>query len=109
LLATSFGKQFSDKGFSNYMAERISQAGLPDRCVTHGLRKAAARCQAEVGCSGKEIASITGHATLKEIERCTKAAEQRKLAEPPMAKLGTSRGSSARHQIDAGISGREGN
>jgi integrase len=87
MLTTSFGKEFSDKGFSNYMAERIGQAGLPDRCVTHGLRKAAARCLAEAGCSSKEIAAITGHTTLKEIERYTKAAEQRKLAVSAMARL----------------------
>ena len=87
MLTTSFGKEFSDKGFSNYMAERIGQANLPDRCVTHGLRKAAARCLAEAGCSSKEIASITGHTTLKEIERYTKAAEQRKLAVSAMARL----------------------
>jgi len=43
LLTTSFGKEFTDKGFSNFMAEKIGEAGLPDRCVTHGLRKAAAR------------------------------------------------------------------
>lgn len=73
--------------FNNYLAERIGQAGLPDRCVTHGLRKAAARCLAGAGCSSKEIAAITGHTTLKEIERYTKAAEQRKLAVSAMARL----------------------
>ena len=87
MLTTSFGKEFSDKGFSNFMAERIGQAGLPEQCVTHGLRKAAARCLAEAGCSSKEIAAITGHTTLKEIERYTKAAEQRKLAVSAMARL----------------------
>jgi integrase len=87
MLITGFGKEFSDKGFSNFMADRIDQAGLPDRCVTHGLRKAAARRLAEAGCSTKEIAAITGHTTLKEIERYTRAAEQRKLAASAMARL----------------------
>jgi integrase len=89
MLTTSFGKVFSDKGFSNFMADRIGQVGLPDRCVTHGLRKAAARRLAESGCTSKEIAAITGHTTLKEIERYTRAAEQQKLAASAMARLPT--------------------
>jgi hypothetical protein len=43
----------------------------------HGLRKTAARTLAEVGCSTNEIASNTGHAALTEIERNTKAANQK--------------------------------
>ena len=69
------------------MAGRIGAAGLPERCVTYGLRKAAARRLAEAGCSANEIASITGHETLKEVQRYTKAAEQRKVAVAAMARL----------------------
>jgi integrase len=87
ILTTSFGKPFTGAGFGNYMADKIAAAGLPDRCVTHGLRKAAARRLAEAGCSSKEIAAITGHTTLKEIERYTKAAEQRRLAAAAMQRL----------------------
>ena len=87
ILHTNYGKDFTSKGFSNFMADKIGEAGLPDRCVTHGLRKAAARRLAEAGCSANEIASITGHATLKEVERYTKAAEQRKLAVSAMGRL----------------------
>ena len=87
MLTTSFGKEFTEKGFSNFMADKIGAAGLPERCVTHGLRKAAARRLAEAGCSANEIASITGHETLKEVQRYTKAAEQRKLAVAAMARL----------------------
>jgi len=87
MLTTKFGKPFSAAGFSNYMADKIAAAGLLERCVTHGLRKAAARRLAEAGCSSKEIAAITGHATLKEIERYTKAAEQRQLAVSAMGRL----------------------
>ncbi|MFT3731110.1 MAG: tyrosine-type recombinase/integrase [Hyphomicrobium sp.] len=87
ILQTSFGAPFTAKGFSNFMAERISQAGLAERCVTHGLRKAAARRLAEAGCSANEIASVTGHATLEEVARYTKAAEQKKLAHAAMNRL----------------------
>jgi len=42
---------------------------------------------AEAGCTANEIASITGHATLQEVSRYTKAAEQRKLAQAAMKRL----------------------
>jgi hypothetical protein len=84
ILQTAFGSAFSSKGISNFMAIRIGKAGLPERCVTHGLRKAAARRLAEAGCSANEIAAITGHASLEEVARYTRAAEQRKLARSAM-------------------------
>jgi integrase len=87
LLETAFKKPFAAAGFGNYMADRIGEAGLPDRCVTHGLRKAAARRLAEAGCSANEIQAITGHATLQEVSRYTKAAEQKKLAKKAMKRL----------------------
>ena len=37
ILKTSFGKPFAVAGFGNFMADRIGEAGLPGRCVTHGL------------------------------------------------------------------------
>ena len=88
MLTTSFGKPFTSKGFSNYMANRIALAGLPERCVTHGLRKAAARRLAEAGCSANEIAAITGHVTLEEVARYTRAAEQKRLAQSAIKRLG---------------------
>lgn len=39
ILTTTFGKPFSPAGFGSWMADRIAAAGLPDHCVTHGLRK----------------------------------------------------------------------
>ena len=51
------------------MANRIADAGLDERCVTHVLRKAAARRLAEAGRSASEFAAITGHMTLKEVGR----------------------------------------
>jgi site-specific recombinase XerD len=80
IFATAFGKAFTGNSFGNYMADKIKQAGLPDRCVTHGLRKAAARRLAEAGCTANEMAAISGHVTLKEVARYTKAVEQRQLA-----------------------------
>ena len=87
ILPTAFGKPFTPKGFGNWMADKIGKAGVPDRCVTHGLRKAAARRLAEAGCSANEIAAITGHATLTEVSRYTRAAEQRTLARSAIGRL----------------------
>ena len=80
ILSTVYKKPFSVKGFGNMMSDAIRAAGLPPRCVPHGLRKAAARRLAEAGCSASEIMAITGHKTLAEVERYTRAAEQERLA-----------------------------
>jgi len=79
-LATTGGKPFSPVGFSNWFSECARKAGLPKNSSPHGLRKAAARWLAEAGCSALEIAAITGHASLKEVERYTKSAAQGRLA-----------------------------
>jgi hypothetical protein len=44
---------------------------------------------AEAGCTPHEIAAITGHASLKEIERYTKTAERKRLAASAMNKVRT--------------------
>jgi len=87
MLTTAFNKPFTYAGYGNMMADGIAAAGLPDRCVLHGLRKAAARRLAEAGCSEKEIAAVTGHTTLKEVARYTRAADQKGLAAGAIAKL----------------------
>jgi len=69
------------------IVECAKEAGLPDRSGPHGLRKAAARRLAEAGCSPHEIAAITGHTSLREVERYTKAVEQKKLSVSAVAKL----------------------
>jgi hypothetical protein len=45
------------------------------------LRKAACRRLAEAGCSANQIAAISGHASLREVERYTAAASQALLAD----------------------------
>lgn len=90
-------KPYTVESYGNLMADAIGKpasqtspaigAGLPARCVLHGIRKAAARRLAEAGCSSKEIAAITGHQSLKEVERYTRAADQRKLARAAIRRL----------------------
>ncbi|MEW6121599.1 MAG: tyrosine-type recombinase/integrase [Pseudomonadota bacterium] len=97
ILTTAYGKPFSTAGFGNWMAATIGEAKLPDECVTHGLRKAAARRLAEAGCSANEIASITGHKTLAEVERYTKEADRMRLAKAAIERL-TERDANKRSQ-----------
>lgn len=86
-LMTAYGKPFSEAGFTQWFVECAQEAGLPPRSGPHGLRKAAGRRLAEAGCSALEIAAITGHESLKEVERYTKSASQRRLAKNAIAAL----------------------
>jgi integrase len=79
-LVTDFGKPFSFAGFGNWFRERCNEAGLPNHCSAHGLRKAACRRLAEAGCTAHQIRAISGHVSLREVERYTKAADQAELA-----------------------------
>jgi integrase len=65
----------------------IREAGLPAGLSAHGLRKAWCRRAAEVGCTPHQIAAISGHATLKEVARYTKDADQRRMAIDAMKAL----------------------
>jgi integrase len=80
------GKPFDPHAFTPWFAKACDNAGLPSACTFHGLRKAACRRLAEAGCTVHEIAAISGHATLKEVERYTKAADQQRLAQAAMAR-----------------------
>jgi len=51
------------------------------------VRKAGAALADENGASAHELMSIFGWLTIKEAERCTKAAEQMRLAARAMSKL----------------------
>lgn len=84
-LVTSFGKPFSPAGFGNWFKDQVRAAGLPENCAAHGLRKAAARRLAEAGCSASQIAAVTGHKSLREVERYTQAAAQIALADAAIA------------------------
>lgn len=86
-IMTEYGKPFSAAGFTNWFSDCAKKAGLPLRSSPHGLRKAGSRRLAEASATANEIGAVTGHRTLKEVERYTKSAEQQRLAEAAMAKL----------------------
>jgi integrase len=80
LIGREDGRPFSERGLSQLIKSAVKAAGLPAKCVAHGLRKAKMRRLAESGATEKEIAAWSGHKTLREIERYTKAADQKRLA-----------------------------
>ena len=80
LIGAENGKPLTRPGLSDFMARAIDEAGLPAKCVSHGLRKAGMRRMAEAGFTEKQIAAWSGHKTLREIERYTQAADQKKMA-----------------------------
>jgi hypothetical protein len=83
---TAFGRPFTANGFGNKFRQWCNEAGLP-HCSAHGLRKAAAARLAELGCTEHEIMAVTGHQTLEEVSRYSRAARQKVLAASGMAKL----------------------
>lgn len=89
-LVTASGKPFTPAGFGNWFRQACNEAGLP-HCSAHGLRKAQARRLAEAGCTVHEIAAITGHKTLSEVQRYTEAAEQARLADAAMQNVSETR------------------
>lgn len=87
LVPTQLGQPFTAKGFGNWISDAARKAGLPKGCTAHGLRKALARRAAESSCTSVEIAAVTGHRSLKEMEVYTRAADQRLNAEAAMRKI----------------------
>jgi integrase len=91
-LVTERGKPFPGHSFTAWFRKHCDDAGLPKRCVVHGLRKAAARRLADAECNPYEIMAITGHTTLKEATRYTAAFDRAKLARSAMARLAATEG-----------------
>ena len=85
-LLTSRGKPYSGDSFGHWFRKACDAAGL-DHCSAHGLRKAAARRLAEAGCTPHEIAAITGHKTLAEVERYSRQYDRRRSAGEAMNKV----------------------
>jgi integrase/recombinase XerD len=78
-LVTAFGRPFTSAGFGNWFRDQCDRADL-HHCSAHGLRKATAVALAEAG-------AVTGHMSLEEVERYTRAARRKKLADAAIAKL----------------------
>ena len=86
LLTTERGKSYNRDAFSHQFREWCTEAGLPKRCTFHGLRKACLTRLADAGCTPHEIMAISGHSSLAEVERYTKAADRVRNARAAMAR-----------------------
>jgi integrase len=78
-LVTEIGAPFSAAGFGNWFRRECDTAGLK-HCSFHGLRKAAATKVADAGGTTDQVKAFTGHRSLREVARYTKAADQKRLA-----------------------------
>jgi site-specific recombinase XerD len=87
LIGAPNGRPIARAALTELVKRAAKEAGLPPHCLPHGLRKAQMRRLAESGATVKEIASISGHKTLQEIERYTAAADQKLLSLRAMARL----------------------
>ncbi|MGE3652218.1 MAG: tyrosine-type recombinase/integrase, partial [Reyranellaceae bacterium] len=87
ILTTAYGRPFTVDGFSQWMRDAITAAGLPLDCQPHGLRKAAGRRLAEAGATTKELMAWLGHKSLAEAERYSEDAEQEMLADSAVIRL----------------------
>jgi len=84
-LTTAAGRPFTSDTFGHWFREMCDEGGLHGLSA-HGLRKAACRRLAEAGCTAHEIMSISGHLSLKEVQRYTTAADQARMAKAAMEK-----------------------
>lgn len=87
IITTAYGKPFTVDGFSQWMRDAITEAGLPLDAKPHGLRKAAGRMLAEAGATAKMIMAVLGHATLAEAQRYCDEADQAGLAQDAVTLL----------------------
>lgn len=86
-LTTEYGQAFSAAGFGNWFRQRCNEAGVPNGYSSHGLRKAAATRLADAGCTDHEIMAWGGWETLKEVQRYTRTANRKRLAQSGREKL----------------------
>jgi integrase len=84
-LTTAAGRPFTSDTFGHWFRVMCDEAGLRGLSA-HGLRKAACRRLAEAGCTAHEIMSISGHRSLKEVQRYTIAADQARMAKSAIEK-----------------------
>lgn len=88
-LTTPGGQAFSAHNLGTWFSRACAAASLRGYSA-HGLRKAGCRRLAEAGCTASEIAAWSGHKTLAEVSRYTRAADQAAMAKAAAIKLRTS-------------------
>lgn len=85
-ITTDTGEQFDESTYGKQFAKHLLAIGL-DGYTFHGLRHSTGKALAEAGATDAEIQAILMHKTRQMVERYTKGARQKNLAESAMAKL----------------------
>ena len=79
-ITTPEGKPYTSGGFGVWFKSTCAEAGLPDHCTAHGLRKAFARRGAEANLGAPTIAAMGGWRSLKEVQHYCDAADRELMA-----------------------------
>jgi integrase len=104
VISTEFGKPFTVDGFSGFMRDAISRAGITDlSCRPHGLRKTLGRLLADAGCSAHDIMAALGHKTLAEAERYTRESDRKRGGRRAVVKLNEHRANKSPQTAPKGL------
>lgn len=76
-ILNKYGSPFTPESLGNLYGDAARAAGIKSRL--HGLRKAFCVYWAEQGHSTHEIASMSGHLSLSEVQRYTQAADRKRI------------------------------
>jgi site-specific recombinase XerD len=76
-ILNSYGKPYTKESLGNLYGDAAQEAGIVSRL--HGLRKAFCVYWAENGKTTHEIAAMSGHLSLTEVQRYTKAADRKRI------------------------------
>jgi integrase len=85
ILTNHYGMPWVPESLRAAFKRHCAKIGLTGKQL-HGVRKTTASILGELGCTALQIMAITGHQSLKEVQRYTVGAEKRRLAEEAMAK-----------------------
>ena len=86
IFTTKTGRPWTSNRISQEVARQMQKLGFEGYSL-HGLRYNAAQNLFEVGCTPQEVQAITGHATLKMVQKYGRGADQKRLAKAAIAKL----------------------
>jgi integrase len=78
------GNPYSTGALSIAFSRHARNLGI--KRAFHGIRKSTASMLAESGCSAKEIMSLTGHSSLREVEKYIEQADQVRMARGAVSK-----------------------
>lgn len=87
ILTDPSGKPWKPNLLSHYLPAALARIGLSNELNVHGLRKLAATCLAEAGCSAHEIAAIGGWRSLQMVEHYTRSVDRERLAGAAILRL----------------------